>query len=107
MGDPPSDVLSGLNVGDARRVEHLRSMLALAVPGLQQKIAKTWHPAKRAARAAICARELGQRGDVLLFGGRRSGQAALAFEYLSEAVALASLQEGGVSVLGLHFEAAP
>lgn len=97
--------LCALEVADARRVEHLRGMLALSVPAWQERIAKSWHPHKRHARAAICARELGQRGDALMFGSKRGGHAALAFHYLAESIALASFQPGGIRCFGLRFEA--
>ncbi len=80
-------------------------MLAVSVPGWQQKIARHWHPAKRRARALICARELAGKGDTLMYGSKRHGQSALLFGYFAESVALLSFQPGGVTVFGVHFEA--
>ena len=46
-----------------------------------------------------------ERGDILLFGGRRPGETAELFNRLAEALALLSFLPGGVRFGTLHFEA--
>ena len=48
--------------------------------------------------------ELGEHGDVLLFGGGKPGQAAALFNQLARSIAVLSFWPGGVSLFGQHWE---
>jgi hypothetical protein len=47
---------------------------------------------------------LGSRGDVLLFGGSKKGEAANLFNRLAEAIALMSFLPGGITTFGTTWE---
>lgn len=59
---------------------------------------------ERARRAHHCAQVVAEQADTILYGTK--GKTAGAFNRLAEGVACAAYQPGGVTVLGLHFEAA-
>lgn len=44
-------------------------------------------------------------GDVLLYGSDRSGRPSQIFNKLAKAIAFMAFQPGGISILGMHFEA--
>lgn len=48
---------------------------------------------------------LGERGDVLLFGGGKKGECADLFNRTARAIAILSFCPGGVDLFGQHFEA--
>jgi len=48
---------------------------------------------------------LGEKGDVMLFGGGEKGEAGEVFNRLAEGVAVLAFMPGGVNVFGCHFEA--
>lgn len=48
---------------------------------------------------------LGERGDVLLFGGGKKGETADLFNRTAHAVAVLTFCPGGVDLFGQHFEA--
>ncbi len=50
---------------------------------------------------------LGERGDVLIFGGGKKGEAAELFNRTAQAIAVLSFVPGGVTIFGQHFEANP
>lgn len=49
---------------------------------------------------------LGEKGDVLLYGGGKKGEAAAIFNDLAEAIALLSFLPGGIEIFGSHWESA-
>ncbi len=48
---------------------------------------------------------LGERGDVLLFGGGKKGEPADLFNRTAHAVAVLAFVPGGIDIFGQHFEA--
>ena len=48
---------------------------------------------------------LGEKSDVLMFGGGKRGEAANAFNVLTDSLAILAFAWGGVIFSGLHFEA--
>lgn len=48
--------------------------------------------------------ELGERGDILQFGGERKGEAATMMNRFTYALAILAFAPGGVNFVGLHFE---
>ena len=48
--------------------------------------------------------QLGEQGDVLLFGGGKKGQAAHLFNQLAKSIAILSFCPGGVRLFGEHWE---
>jgi hypothetical protein len=57
------------------------------------------------AKAREFSSVLGERGDVLLFGGGKKGESADLFNRTAAAIAVLSFCPGGVSLFGSHFEA--
>jgi hypothetical protein len=55
-------------------------------------------------RAQQFSSELGERGDVLLFGGGRKGEAAKLFNETARALAVLAFVPGGVTIFGQHYE---
>ena len=49
---------------------------------------------------------LGEKGDILLFGGGKKGEAADIFNKTAKAIAVLAFCPGGVTLLGSHFEVA-
>lgn len=54
---------------------------------------------------AKISQQLGERGDVLLFGGGKEGEVADLFNGLAETIALLAFSPGGVHLFGQHWEA--
>jgi len=48
---------------------------------------------------------LGERGDVLLFGGGKTGEAADLFNRTAHTIAVLAFVPGGIDIFGQHFEA--
>lgn len=48
---------------------------------------------------------LGEHGDDVLFRGRKKGDSAKAFNHLARGIAVVSFAPGGVTIMGMHFEA--
>lgn len=87
--------------------DSLRMALAVAVPLAiadlkqhEQPLSK-WH----LERARNFATVLGSRGDVLLFGSKKVGEAAELFTELAASLAVLAFQPGGCTFLGEHWEA--
>lgn len=80
----------------------LQSSLSVAVPlYIEQWCARSEE--ERIARASECAQVIIEKGDVILYRGKRTGETASAFNALAEGIALASFAPGGVTIFGLHF----
>lgn len=58
-----------------------------------------------AERARVCAQEIAEHGDVVLYRSKKKGESAAAFNHLAEGVACLSFAVGGVTTMGMHFEA--
>jgi len=56
-------------------------------------------------RARSQAHTLAEKGDVLLYRGKRPGEAATLFNALADCLAIMAFCPGGVKVFGLHFQA--
>ena len=79
--------------------------LGAAVPLRIARI-RTWGgPSDRDIRTAQAfADQLAERGDRLLFGGGKAGEAAEMFNRLTESIAVLSFTPGGITIFGQHFE---
>lgn len=84
----------------------LATTLALAVPIWIDRIQRERWPWDRIqARARECAQIVAEKGDVILYRGKKRGETARAFNALAEGIALASFVPGGIKTFGMHFEA--
>lgn len=80
--------------------------MATAVPlHIMQLQAKGGPDAADRAKAQETSAMLGERGDVLLFGGGKKGEAADLFNRTAHATAVLAFVPGGVDIFGQHFEA--
>jgi len=48
---------------------------------------------------------IAEKGDILLFGGTKKGEAAAIMNAMIEAIAVMAFLPGGITLFGLHFEA--
>lgn len=49
--------------------------------------------------------DLGERGDLLLFGSHKKGESAELANGLAHAIAVLAFAPGGIDIFGMHFEA--
>lgn len=57
-------------------------------------------------KARLASRLLGEKGDLLLFGGgKKKGEVAHIFNETAKAIAVLSFCPGGINIFGQHFEA--
>lgn len=56
-------------------------------------------------RAGECGQIIAEKGDMLMFKSSKRGETARAFNALAEALAILAFSPGGVTFVGLHFEA--
>lgn len=82
----------------------LAGMLAVTVPLWIERM-RRWPEESIFARAHECAQIVAEKGDVILYRGKK-GESAAAFNALAEGVAVLAFAPGGVTIFGLHFEAA-
>jgi hypothetical protein len=75
--------------------------LEAAVP-LHIAIMRDWPARHRINEAQWAAGVIAEKGDVLMFGGKR-GEAANAFNALAKGLAAAAYQPGGVTCAGRHW----
>jgi len=47
---------------------------------------------------------LGEKGDVLLFGGKKKNECADIFNKTAEAIAILSFLPGGITIFGQHYQ---
>lgn len=84
----------------------LRSMMQMAVPlhimRLKEKGGPTAEDMKKAQETSDI---LGERGDILLCGGGKKGEAADQFNRTAHAIAVLAFCPGGLDIFGSHFEA--
>lgn len=82
----------------------LSEFLAVAVPAqienLEQTAGPTLHDFQSLGDFATV---LGEKGDILLFGGGKAGFQQKLANDLARAIAIMSYTPGGVRVFGLHF----
>ena len=87
--------------------ELLKGMLGISVPlhihSLEEKGGPTDEDMKKAQEFSSV---LGERGDILLFGGGKKGECAEMFNRAAFCIAVLAITcPGGISIFGLHFEA--
>ena len=56
-------------------------------------------------RARKVSNVLGEKGDILLFGGGKKGEAASIFNETAHAIAILAFCPGGIDIFGSHFDA--
>ena len=85
---------------------NLSMMMQVAVPlRIEQMKSKGGPSDEDRKRATETSSIIGERGDILLFGGGKKGEAADQFNRTAEAVAVLAFCPGGVTIFGAHFEA--
>lgn len=78
--------------------------LSAAVPlHIQELKRRPWDEITRIAHES--ADIVASKGDVLQFGGGKKGSTAAAFNALARGLAACAFAPGGITFLGLHFEA--
>jgi hypothetical protein len=82
----------------------LQATLEIAVPMWMERL-RLQGEEYRAARAHALADVIAEKGDIILYRSKKTGESATAFNALAEGIAALSFQPGGVTVFGLHFEA--
>jgi len=82
----------------------MQGSLSVAVPlWIERLRGLSWE--ERQARVVDVPKLLGEKGDVLLFGGGKKGEAGELFNRFAEGIAVLAFMPGGVDVFGCHFEA--
>lgn len=85
---------------------NLMTMMQMAVPLHVLQLKEKGGPtASDMAKAEESSGMLGERGDVLLFGGGKKGECADLFNRTAHAIAVLAFCPGGVDIFGQHFEA--
>jgi len=85
---------------------HLSDMMQVAVPLYMAKLSEKGGPTPEdMEEAQMTSSVLGERGDVLLFGGGKKGECADLFNKTARAIAVLAFCPGGVEVFGTRFEA--
>lgn len=82
---------------------HLTGLLQLAVPMHVWQLQKLT-PEEVASVAKDAAPLIAFKGDILLYGGGRKGEAAEVFNATARGIAALSLLPGGVTLFGIHWE---
>ena len=82
----------------------LRTTLSAAVPLWIERV-RGYSEERRLDRARECAQVIAEKGDRILFRGKKVGETAAAFNALAEGIACAAFQPGGLDFLGDHWEA--
>ena len=86
--------------------EMLPIAMAAAVPLYVMQLQEKGGPdADDMKQAQAVSDKLGERGDVLLFGGGKKGECAEMFNETARAVAVLAFCPGGIDIFGQHFEA--
>lgn len=86
---------------------HLAIALSAAVPLWVAEMRASGGPTdKDREDARGLTDDLAARGDVLLYGSKRKGEAAALFNRLAHAVAVLSFSPGGIRLFGEHWDAA-
>lgn len=90
-------------MADNTKLALLQAALGAAVPLWVHELQLT-PLADLLARGPELAQVLAEKGDVILYRGKKKGESARAFNALAEAVAVLSFTPGGVTLFGIHFE---
>jgi hypothetical protein len=83
----------------------LKMGLEVSVPLFIDRVRREYTEEQRFARARECAQIVASKGDVILHKSKTRGETADAYNALAEGLACAAFQPGGVTFLGMHFEA--
>lgn len=84
----------------------LTTMMQTAVPLHVMRLKEKGGPTKEdMARAQETSDILGERGDILLHGGGKKGEAADQFNRTAHAIAVLAFVPGGVTLFGTTFDA--
>jgi hypothetical protein len=90
------------------KMELMRAFLSAAVPlrimGMQENDSGGPTPEQIEACRFI-AEDLGERGDLLLFGSPKKGESADLANKLAQSIAVLAFAPGGVDIFDMHFEA--
>lgn len=81
--------------------------LSTAVPLLIQQWIEEGKPKQKdfeELKAKNIPKLLGEKGDVLLFGNKKRGEAAHVFNELAATIAILSFLPGGIHIFGSHWE---
>ena len=86
--------------------EHLSEMIKMAVFFRIHELKQRGGPtAEDMQKAQETSQILGERGDILLFGGGKKGECAEIFNRTAHAIAVLAFVPGGVEIFGSRFEA--
>ena len=84
----------------------LQTSMQMAVPLHIMRLQEKGGPDKQdMERAQAISDKLGEREDILLFGGGRQGECAEMFNETARAIAVLAFCPGGITIFGSHFEA--
>lgn len=90
------------------KMELMRTFLSAAVPlrimGMLENDSGGPTPEQLEACRFIV-EDLGERGDLLLFGSQKKGESADLANKLAHGIAVLAFAPGGVDIFGMHFEA--
>jgi hypothetical protein len=82
----------------------LRTALQAAVPlHIEELRGLPWTEIRRLA--GECAQVIAEKGDRILYRSKKKGETAVAFNALARGIAALAFCPGGVTTLGMHFEA--
>jgi len=82
--------------------------LAAAVPLWIEEFVRKGYTFDDVARvAAESGQVVAEKGDLILFKGKKKGETAAAFNALAKGIAALAFVPGGVRTFGMHFEADP
>ncbi len=87
--------------------ELLGPMISVAVYFQIEQIRDRGGPnAEDMEKAKATSEILGERGDILLFGGGKKGECADQFNRTAHAIAVLAFAPGGITIFGIRFDAA-
>jgi hypothetical protein len=87
---------------------HLMPMLELSVRmRLSELKLTTWEEQIQAGRHQELAQIIAEKGDTIMFRGKKKGESAAAFNALAESIAMACLVPGGIRFMGYWWTADP
>jgi predicted Rossmann-fold nucleotide-binding protein len=90
----------------ARFNDLLPGMMQMAVPIHIEELKKKGGPDEEdMKKAQEISAVLGERGDILLYGGGKPGECADQVNRTARAIAVLAFVPGGITIFGSHFEA--
>lgn len=110
-GFDPKNYNGGTGADFSSQVTLLSIFLQVAVPlhflemqELEDSLTDEQFTRRVQADAENCANLLAEKGDLLMFCGKKRGETAMVFNALARGIALMSMCPGGVKVFGTHWE---